>query len=112
MAVSKSKKRKKKPSKRRPADPWDVLVHSHDLFLRELECVAEMYELVLPVLKERDKVRDARINELMDKIKTARGRLSRVTSYRHSRIRRTYRQSPPRRPNVPSRDHNVYHLKI
>src|SRR5207249_7054878 len=74
MAVSKSKKRKKKPSKRRPADPWDVLVHSHDLFLRELECVAEMYELVLPVLKERDKVRDARINELMDKIKTARGK--------------------------------------
>jgi len=71
MAVSKSKKQKKKPAKRSPADPWSLLVHSHDSFLRELECIAEMFELVIPVLKERDKVRDARISELMDKIKAA-----------------------------------------
>ena len=60
-------------SKEQKMDPWDPIMGSHQSFLNDLECIGEMVDLVLPVLKKRDQERDQRIKELTEEIKTEKG---------------------------------------
>ncbi len=54
-------------------DPWDPIMSSHHSFLNDLECIGEMVDLVLPVLKKRDEERNNRIKALTEENKTEKG---------------------------------------
>lgn len=61
-------------------DPWDPIMGSQSSFLNDLECIGEMVDLVLPVLKNRDHERDLRIKELSVEIETEKGKGRRLKS--------------------------------
>ena len=61
-------------------DPWDPIIGSQHSFLNELECITEMVDLVLPVLKKRDEERRQRIKELAEEISNENGTYLRTKS--------------------------------
>jgi hypothetical protein len=61
-------------------DPWDELMVSHERFLTHLECITEMFGLVLPVIENRDKERSVRMKEISEEIETGRGKGRRLKS--------------------------------
>lgn len=46
--------------------PWNGVYFNSTFFLEELDCVLEMHELVAPVIKEKDKEREKRIEDLSE----------------------------------------------
>lgn len=65
---------KPKSEQERKMDPWNPIMGSLHSFLNDLECIGEMVDLVLPVLKNRDDERDLRIKELSEEIETEKGK--------------------------------------
>ena len=55
------------PTERKP-EPWNLLLGYHEKFLTHLECIVEMFELVLPLLKKQDEIRVSRIKELSEEV--------------------------------------------
>jgi hypothetical protein len=77
VAESKNEPSGKNPTSekaQRPADPWKDIVSAHEAFLTHLECISEMFEMVLPVIKKRDAERDERIKELSEAIESETGK--------------------------------------
>lgn len=72
MATVKEKhivKKPKKVEKRTPAPLYQVLIFNTAQFLSDLECMLEMFDIVVPVLKENDKTRNKRITEIVNSFK-------------------------------------------
>jgi hypothetical protein len=65
-------------SKTPETDPWDPIILSQLLFLNNLECLREMVDLVLPVLKNRDQERHERIEHLMEEIDSEKDKRPRL----------------------------------
>ena len=71
QAAKKSKKTTK--SRKEKDTPLHLqLKYATDYFLSDLDCIMEMYETVVPVLEEKDKLRNRRIEEIMDSLKNWR----------------------------------------
>lgn len=49
-------------------DPWDPLFRAHRRYLADLECLAEMFEMVAPILAEKDKDRTQRVNQIVEQL--------------------------------------------
>lgn len=54
--------------------PWMVILKAQESFINELECIAEMISLVLPVLKSKDQERNERIKQLTKDFKEEDGK--------------------------------------
>jgi hypothetical protein len=59
---------------------WQPIFAAHDIFLNDLECIAEMFSLIAPVIKSKDEERNKRILELSEEIETERGKARRIKS--------------------------------
>lgn len=74
------KDRESESTQEKKFEPWDPIMGSQNSFLNDLECIGEMVELVLPVLKNRDQERDLRIKEISEEVETERGKGRRLKS--------------------------------
>lgn len=81
MAKSKGKRTKRSTAKKQTVTPLASLTTALNSFLNDLDCAAEVFEVVDPVLEKQDQERHHRIKEFVEGLEKAKGNRQQETEY-------------------------------